>query len=41
MAKWSSRPHGTVGLADETTGTLYVLGEDWRIVAVLGFGSRP
>ena len=37
----SSYPHRIVCLTEETTETLYLLGEDWRIVGISGFTVRP
>ncbi len=34
-------PHRIVCLTEETTETLYLLGEDWRIVGISGFTVRP
>ena len=33
--------HRIVCLTEETTETLYLLGEDWRIVGISGFTVRP
>ena len=41
MATSSSGPQRIVCLTDETTETLYLLGEDRRIVGVSGFTTRP
>jgi len=37
----SSFPERIVCLTEETTETLYLLGEDWRIVGISGFTVRP
>jgi iron complex transport system substrate-binding protein len=37
----SSYAHRIVCLTEETTETLYLLGEDWRIVGISGFTVRP
>jgi len=37
----SSFPSRIVCLTEETTETLYLLGEDWRIVGISGFTVRP
>ena len=37
----SSYPHRIVCLTEETTETLYLLGEEWRIVGISGFTVRP
>jgi iron complex transport system substrate-binding protein len=37
----SSYPTRIVCLTEETTETLYLLGEDWRIVGISGFTVRP
>ena len=34
-------PHRIVCLTEETTETLYLLAEDWRIVGISGFTVRP
>src|ERR1700733_13320995 len=34
-------PQRIVCLTEETTETLYLLGEDWRIVGISGFTVRP
>src|ERR1700680_3865172 len=34
-------PERLVCLTEETTETLYLLGEDWRIVGISGFTVRP
>jgi iron complex transport system substrate-binding protein len=34
-------PHRIVCLTEETTETLYLMGEDWRIVGISGFTVRP
>ena len=34
-------PTRIVCLTEETTETLYLLGEDWRIVGISGFTVRP
>ncbi len=41
MSKSNNGPQRIVCLTDETTETLYLLGEDWRIAGVSGFSSRP
>jgi iron complex transport system substrate-binding protein len=47
---WQGRGRGKIGdmfaerivcLTEETTETLYLLGEDWRIVGISGFTVRP
>jgi iron complex transport system substrate-binding protein len=42
---WQDRPvkyaYRIVCLTEETTETLYLLGEDWRIVGISGFTVRP
>lgn len=40
-SSWSSFPQRIVCLTDETTETLYLLGEEERIVGVSGFTTRP
>src|SRR4051812_40413901 len=37
----TSFPSRIVCLTEETTETLYLLGEDWRIVGISGFTVRP
>jgi iron complex transport system substrate-binding protein len=37
----STYPNRIVCLTEETTETLYLLGEDWRIVGISGFTVRP
>ena len=37
----SSFPSRIVCLTEETTETLYLLGEEWRIVGISGFTVRP
>ena len=37
----TSYPERLVCLTEETTETLYLLGEDWRIVGISGFTVRP
>jgi len=41
MAAASGFPERIVCLTEETTETLYLLGEDWRIVGISGFTVRP
>ena len=41
MSLKSSFPERIVCLTEETTETLYLLGEDWRIVGISGFTVRP
>mgnify|MGYP001153065898 CR=1 FL=1 len=41
MSRISSYPCRIVCLTEETTETLYLLGEDWRIVGISGFTVRP
>jgi iron complex transport system substrate-binding protein len=41
MASLSGFPQRIVCLTEETTETLYLLGEDWRIVGISGFTVRP
>jgi iron complex transport system substrate-binding protein len=41
MAAISGYPQRIVCLTEETTETLYLLGEDWRIVGISGFTVRP
>lgn len=41
MSKLNGGPERIVCLTDETTETLYLLGEDRRIVGVSGFTTRP
>lgn len=41
MTANSSGPRRIVCLTEETTETLYLLGEDERIVGISGFTSRP
>ena len=38
---FSPYPRRIVCLTEETTETLYLLGEDWRIVGISGFTVRP
>jgi iron complex transport system substrate-binding protein len=43
-AVWQDRamhPHRIVCLTEETTETLYLLGEQWRVVGISGFTVRP
>jgi iron complex transport system substrate-binding protein len=40
-ANRDSYPHRIVCLTEETTETLYLLEEDWRIVGISGFTVRP
>ena len=40
-ARTSRYPHRIVCLTEETTETLYLLEEDWRIVGISGFTVRP
>ena len=40
-ARSSGFPERIVCLTEETTETLYLLGEDWRIVGISGFTVRP
>jgi len=40
-ARSSQYPERIVCLTEETTETLYLLGEDWRIVGISGFTVRP
>ena len=37
----STYPQRIVCLTEETTETLYDIGEDWRIVGISGFTVRP
>jgi iron complex transport system substrate-binding protein len=37
----STYPQRIVCLTEETTETLYAIGEDWRIVGISGFTVRP
>src|SRR3954464_6568149 len=37
----ASFPSRIICLTEETTETLYLLGEDWRIVGISGFTVRP
>ncbi|MEE8236606.1 MAG: ABC transporter substrate-binding protein, partial [Gammaproteobacteria bacterium] len=37
----SAFPQRIVCMTEETTETLYLLGEDWRIVGISGFTVRP
>ncbi len=41
MTRSSGFPERIVCLTEETTETLYLLGEDWRIVGISGFTVRP
>jgi iron complex transport system substrate-binding protein len=41
MTRTSGYPERIVCLTEETTETLYLLGEDWRIVGISGFTVRP
>lgn len=41
MSLTSKFPERIVCLTEETTETLYLLGEDWRIVGISGFTVRP
>ena len=41
MATSTGFPQRIVCLTEETTETLYLLGEDWRIVGISGFTVRP
>lgn len=41
MTSGSGFPERIVCLTEETTETLYLLGEDWRIVGISGFTVRP
>jgi iron complex transport system substrate-binding protein len=41
MSRNSGYPERIVCLTEETTETLYLLGEDWRIVGISGFTVRP
>jgi len=41
MNRISGFPERIVCLTEETTETLYLLGEDWRIVGISGFTVRP
>jgi iron complex transport system substrate-binding protein len=41
MTRISDFPQRIVCLTEETTETLYLLGEDWRIVGISGFTVRP
>src|ERR1700681_3720268 len=41
MTANSGFPQRIVCLTEETTETLYLLGEDWRIVGISGFTVRP
>ena len=41
MSRISKFPERIVCLTEETTETLYLLGEDWRIVGISGFTVRP
>ena len=40
-AAFAGFPQRIVCLTEETTETLYLLGEDWRIVGISGFTVRP
>jgi iron complex transport system substrate-binding protein len=41
MDRRAGFPEAIVCLTEETTETLYLLGEDWRIVGISGFTVRP
>lgn len=41
MSRTQGFPERIVCLTEETTETLYLLGEDWRIVGISGFTVRP
>ena len=41
MTSATGFPQRIVCLTEETTETLYLLGEDWRIVGISGFTVRP
>jgi iron complex transport system substrate-binding protein len=41
MTRHSGFPQRIVCLTEETTETLYLLGEDWRIAGISGFTVRP
>jgi iron complex transport system substrate-binding protein len=41
MTSLSGFPERIVCLTEETTETLYLLGEDWRVVGISGFTVRP
>ncbi len=41
MSRNSQFPQRLVCLTEETTETLYLMGEDWRIVGISGFTVRP
>src|SRR5690242_12740774 len=41
MSGTNGFPERIVCLTEETTETLYLLGEDWRIVGISGFTVRP
>jgi iron complex transport system substrate-binding protein len=41
MTRPDDFPHRIVCLTEETTETLYLLGEEWRIVGISGFTVRP
>ena len=41
MSRTSAFPERIVCLTEETTETLYLLAEDWRIVGISGFTVRP
>jgi iron complex transport system substrate-binding protein len=41
MSRIAEFPERIVCLTEETTETLYLLGEDWRIVGISGFTVRP
>ena len=41
MTALADFPQRIVCLTEETTETLYLLGEDWRIVGISGFTVRP
>src|ERR1044072_5881559 len=41
MSRTQGFPERIVCLTEETTETLYLLGEEWRIVGISGFTVRP
>lgn len=41
VARMANYPERIVCLTEETTETLYLLGEDWRIIGISGFTVRP
>ena len=41
MASDTAYPQRIVCLTEETTETLYLIEEDWRIVGISGFTVRP